>query len=569
MSSKRSRVREGIWALVAGVMALGAVPAVADQHAEENQCQGGDRVAPVTVFGRPQTTFSKEPAATEEDLQKLFVRYQDDLREVLELARWGGDPDDLFAAVRNGGAVERSMPPGTEFEWMAFRKRGEPACVRNIMWKGKAPFPAWSISFESNGYQYELMVPTTCLNLSIVRGTTKMVPPPTCELSASFDVDSDMITLRGATDGAEISITSVSEPNAGGSVGNLESAGENSWTYQPAADGRYSFTANARHATGSQNTDCSASVEVERRKPVFDCAAAFDPESGLIDVDCVESVGDVEITGITAPENGGADPSQLTAAGPSQWTFDPSDTLPAKPGDYPYTFTGVARLNGFEDSGSATATVPRLRTYGKAGLAAGATGGPGAGAWIFRLFGAAADSSGDFVMTGPVRADPADLLSPFVSTKRTIGDGNGFGLGLERLFGERLGVEVDALFLDLDGNRIVDVGEDWTMTNPGVGMDAISLGVNFHLTPGKMHDVYVGPFVSSISYSDGAFNATETGFGSETGVGAKLGADFYFGWQSPWALSTSIRYLAASAGDGGNEFDVDPLIGTVGIGYRF
>ena len=96
---------------------------------EDNGCQGGDRVAAVTAFGRPQTTFSREPAATEADLQRLFVQYEDDLRKVLELAGWNGDPDQLFAAVRAGEATEVSLSPGTEFEWLAFRKGGRPACV--------------------------------------------------------------------------------------------------------------------------------------------------------------------------------------------------------------------------------------------------------------------------------------------------------------------------------------------------------------------------------------------------------------------------------------------------------
>jgi outer membrane protein W len=505
----------------------------------------------VTVFGRPQTTFSREPAATEAELQRLFVKYESDLRKVLELAEWGGDADDLFAAVRSGGAAERSMPAGTEFEWMAFRKRGQPACVKNIIWKGKSPFPAWSIAFESNGYSWELVVPKTCLNLSIVRGTTRAVPPPTCDLSASFDPASDMITVRGSTSGAEIQITSVREPGGGGDLGRLKSAGDGVWTYPPSADGRYSFTANARHESGSQNTDCSAVVQVERRKPKFVCVVTVDPDTGMVRIDTSGSVGEVSLTGVTLPDGSAGDSTALGA------TFDPSASLPKKPGDYTYTFSGVARLNAFEDAGSCSATVEKKRRAA------------GASPWILRLYGAGADSSGDSIMTGPVRSDPSDLLSPFVTTKRTIGDGNGFGLGLERLVGARLGVELDALFLDLDGNRVFDFGDDWTMTNPGVGMDAVSLGLNYHLTPDKMIDVFVGPFVSAVDYSDSGFNVDEPKFGSEIGVGAKLGADFYFGSQSPWALSTSIRYLAASAGDDANEFDVDPLIGTIGIGYRF
>lgn len=543
------------WVVSALLLApLAAIPG----FAEESDCQGGDRVVPVTAFGRPQTTFSREPAATEADLQRLFVKYEADLRKVLELAKWDGDADQLFAAVRDGEATEVSLPAGTEFDWMAFRKRGEAACVRSIIWKGAAPFPAWQVEVESGAHVHTLTIPKTCLNLAMTSGpgAKRIVPPPTCELSASFDAGTDVIAVRGSTDGSEISVTSVTEPTMAGDLARLESVGENAWSYRPTADGSYSFTANARHSSGSQNTDCSAQVDVERTKPRLSAPmiGAPDPDSGLITIDLSDSEGEVEITGITLPGGSPGDLSALTQIGPNKWTFDPGETLPCKPGEHKYSFSTVTRLNGLEEESTFDVVKNRESRCGQ---------------WVFRFFGAGADTSGDSIMTGPVREDPNDLLSPFVSTKRMIGDGTGFGLGLERLINDRFGVELDAVFIDLDGDRVVDHGEDWTMSSPGVGFDAISLGLNVHLTPAKKYDIFVGPFISNVSYSAGAFNATEEGFGSETGIGAKLGADFYFGWESPWALATSIRYLAASAGDDGNEFDVDPLVATVGLGFRF
>ncbi|NNE20091.1 MAG: hypothetical protein HKN10_16595 [Myxococcales bacterium] len=547
----------GIRSWVASALLLAPL-AAAPVFGEEDGCQGGDRVVPVTAFGRPQTTFSREPAATEADLQRLFVKYESDLRDVLTLAKWDGDPDKLFEAVRAGEATEVSLPAGTEFEWMAFRKRGKAACVKSIMWKGAAPFPAWQVEVESGAYVYTLTIPKTCLNLSMTSGpgSKRMVPPPTCELKATFDAATDVITVRGSTDGAEISVTSVTEPSMAGDVARLESAGENAWSYKPTADGQYSFVANARHGSGSQNTDCSAKVDVERTKPRLSAPmiGAPDADSGLITIDLSDSEGDVEITGITLPDGTPGDLSALTQIGPNKWTFDPGDTLPLKPGDYEYSFATITKLNGLEEASTFTASVTRDAV---------------AASWVFRFFGASADAAGDSLMVGPTRQNPSDLLSPFVTTKRMIGDGTGFGLGIERLLGPRLGVELDALFLGLDGNRIVDIGDDWTMSSPGVDLDAISVGLNIHLTPEKKYDVFVGPFVSSVSYGDSGFNVTEPGFGSELGFGAKLGADWYFGWQSKWALGTAIRYLPITAGDDGNEFDVDPLVGTVGLGFRF
>ena len=85
-----------IWVLpILLLTPLAAQPA----RGQEDGCQGGERVSPVTAFGRPQTTFSREAAGTEANLQRLFKEYESDLRKVLELANWGGDAEQLFAKL--------------------------------------------------------------------------------------------------------------------------------------------------------------------------------------------------------------------------------------------------------------------------------------------------------------------------------------------------------------------------------------------------------------------------------------------------------------------------------------
>lgn len=391
--------------LVVGVGLLTLI--AAPSGAQENSCRGGNRVAPVTRFGNPISTFSSESAATMADLQRLFVRYEQDLRTVLELAHWGGDADDLFAAVASGNGVsERAVAPLTELDWMGYRKNGQAACVNNVLWKGKDPFPAWNIVVVSEGNQYNFVVPKACLNLSIETGTTRLMPM--------------------------------------------------------------------------------------ERAPAPEVVVPPEPPARVEEPEVV-----------------------------------PIETPPEPP-----------VVSERDDRG------------------------PRKGDWIFRIFGARADTSGNMdeeIFGGP-GIDETRI-------KRSVGSGSGFGLGLERLLTDRLGLAFGLMTLDLDGSVIVDIGEDWTMTNPDVGYDAFDLGLNFHLLQGGPVDLFIGPFVSLVDL--GGSDLTAGGFDNDVGFGAKLGADFPFGSQSDWALTTGVRFLSLGAESNTLDFDLDPLIGLLGLSYKF
>ena len=45
---------------------------------------------------------------------------------MLAEAGWDGDPGELFLAVVEGRFVETTYPPGTDFQWIALRKKGKP-----------------------------------------------------------------------------------------------------------------------------------------------------------------------------------------------------------------------------------------------------------------------------------------------------------------------------------------------------------------------------------------------------------------------------------------------------------
>ena len=158
----------------------------------------------------------------------------------------------------------------------------------------------------------------------------------------------------------------------------------------------------------------------------------------------------------------------------------------------------------------------------------------------------------------------------------------GLGLAVERRFSRRLGLELGALFAEPDVNLDAAVGEGQISASNRIDFTSIHLGLNIHLTPDKPFDLYLGPVLAHVDYSDvrlpgqigGQAVAVEVSSSDNFTVGAQIGADIAFG-ASPWSLNLIARYLDSSldavAGEGGvvNQLEFDPLIAGVGFGFKF
>lgn len=171
---------------------------------------------------------------------------------------------------------------------------------------------------------------------------------------------------------------------------------------------------------------------------------------------------------------------------------------------------------------------------------------------------------------------------------RVAGDaGPGFSLVGERRLNDRLGVELGAqwsesdLELTLNGEMFCGSTFCALTASDSVRSLTLSLGLDIHLTPERKADLYVGPVLAWVRYSDPTFRfQEETLRGSiddELAWGGVVGLDVPFGDRG-WHLSGSLRYLRAepdaTAQDdegpaGQASLDFDPIAVAVGVGYRF
>lgn len=199
--------------------------------------------------------------------------------------------------------------------------------------------------------------------------------------------------------------------------------------------------------------------------------------------------------------------------------------------------------------------------------------GWGEGSWALRGFGVRLETGGDELRGLPL--DP-----PLTASRFTLEDGSGAGLAVEYRATRRLGFEALAILADLEGEfrlRHIDPAGPDEVVRRDVATDLYGIGLNVHLTPGRRFDIYVGPLVALVRYDD--FRPRPLAGGArftadlddDTATGVTLGADMALGPSGRWAVSGAVRQLWSSVerAESGRELDVDPLIASLGLAYRW
>ena len=181
-----------------------------------------------------------------------------------------------------------------------------------------------------------------------------------------------------------------------------------------------------------------------------------------------------------------------------------------------------------------------------------------------------------------VSMDPRGSLVTVAETGEQISysssSGIGLGIDLEYRASRRLGIDFGVL--SASPNIAVEVGEEpFTVRGSGdLNATPLYAALNVHLTPDSRFDLYVGPLVAYVKY-DGFKLAAGPGlieeFTTENdfGFGGVVGLDIGLG-DGQWLLNAAVRYidttLEATSLDGGlGTTDWDPMIYSVGVGFRF
>ncbi len=196
------------------------------------------------------------------------------------------------------------------------------------------------------------------------------------------------------------------------------------------------------------------------------------------------------------------------------------------------------------------------------------TADAGDGPWLLRISGLSMNPTGDTVYV----PDTGEQIA-FDS-----GKGYGFGIDLEYRMSRRLGIDFGALTATPVIDVLIDeAGVISASARPRI--TPIYVGLNIHLTPHGTFDAYIGPvlayvFFSSFDlvtdpwfYREGFVTENDFGIGANAGLDVRLGGD-------GWLLSANFKYLettlvASPPDESIGRTDIDPMIFSIGVGYRF
>lgn len=521
---------------VLGMMTLAA----SSPSAAQGVCPGFDRRHTITrLGGRNAFAPGGTQARTRAELQKFFTANAEEIRGILASRGLGDDvAKALQDAIReNIGVTERTMRDGERLQWMAYRSRGKAKTIEDVCLDLPGTAPAFVIT------------------VPLPKATAGEAPRADCRLDVATDLKpggSSTLRVRTAP-GARVTLE-----GPGGSRTIIE-GGASSWTgpWDDLYRAPYAFTV----------TNEAAATETV---PTY---------TFLVPRECLN----LAFLGRTEEQRPGKRDTcseRRAVPIPPLTTCDTLvlDKTEARPGEVvSYHVTGKwvglelevlldgerlpdVRLTG--ESGTLTLTRPGTYTIvatttdelgqktsapacqKSVHVAAGEVvrAGP---RWIVRPFAAYLFASGE--TSGTV--NPGSCPCP-ARTTYGYDDGFGLGIGVERLFSDRIGVEARGLYGRLrDELRIEANGIGITESGRRSYWD-LSLGLDVHLTPKRKMDWYAGPFVGYSKVDGRTTLAVDRSLEYDVEGGLTWGVQTGLDWQlghGPWSLHAGARYTRYAA----------------------
>ena len=154
----------------------------------------------------------------------------------------------------------------------------------------------------------------------------------------------------------------------------------------------------------------------------------------------------------------------------------------------------------------------------------------------------------------------------------------GAGLRLEYRFSPVLGVEFGLLGTSSFDVNVGNLGDGVGVETGISSFTPLTIGLNYHFPTNNSLDLYAGPFLAfvrdgEVSVQTGTCGVvtsetvdTDTSWGVILGIALPLGS-------GNWFLQSNLRYvdtdMKGSTSDGRFESSFDPLIFSIGFGYRF
>lgn len=176
---------------------------------------------------------------------------------------------------------------------------------------------------------------------------------------------------------------------------------------------------------------------------------------------------------------------------------------------------------------------------------------------------------------------PATATLPAPLGQETIAQGvdggAGFGFALEYMWSEHIGLEGSAFLSSHDSDMVITNDLGTFAATDSTRFRTFTFGANYHFESEGPITWSLGGFVPLL-FADGTdhvfpgLSRTERrAYDQDYGLGVKGGMDWSFAADSPWTLKVEGRYmfLLIMESETSGDVAVDPLVLSVGLGYRF
>lgn len=153
----------------------------------------------------------------------------------------------------------------------------------------------------------------------------------------------------------------------------------------------------------------------------------------------------------------------------------------------------------------------------------------------------------------------------------------GIGVSLEYRWSERLGIEGAAFLSSHDSDMAISNDLGTFSATDSTRFRTFTVGANYYFLSNGRTQWSLGGFVP-LMFADGTdhafpgLNRTESrAYDQDYGLGIKGGVDWFLSADSRWSLTLEGRYmfLLIMESETAGDVEVDPLVLSVGIAYRF
>jgi len=140
----------------------------------------------IARLGGSQTSFAEGTYIdSQETLRQQFTKYEADIRRILAQHQLDHVADALFETVASGeGITEGAVRPGDDFEWIAWRRRGDPVTTVPVCLTTSEDYDSFDVAVAMDeGEQittYHFTIPKICMNIAYLgsESAAKPAPPP-------------------------------------------------------------------------------------------------------------------------------------------------------------------------------------------------------------------------------------------------------------------------------------------------------------------------------------------------------------------------------------------------------